>query len=110
MFLADPRLILVAFFMARLMIHLALNALPVAAAVAAFFVVRAADGTLVQSLLAAGGEALAITAFGHVAIRHLTTHLRVAWCCSLLSVQRRWSGTIPYGPYRHRSGAWHAAS
>ncbi|MBP2278338.1 hypothetical protein [Sphingomonas sp. PL20] len=72
MFLAVPILLLVAFIMARLMFHLALNALPVAAAVAAFFVVRSADGTLVQSLLAAGGVALAVTAFGHVAIRHLS--------------------------------------
>ncbi|WP_140850512.1 hypothetical protein [Sphingomonas glacialis] len=72
MFLAVPILVLVASIMARLMVHLALNALPVAAAVAAFFVVRSADGTLLQSLLAAGGVALAVTAFGHVAMRHLS--------------------------------------
>lgn len=83
MFLAVPILLLVAFIMARLMFHLALNALPVAAAVAAFFVVRSADGPLVQARLAAGGVALAITGSGHIAIRHLTNPL--ARCLVLLA-------------------------
>ena len=75
MFLAVPILMIVAFYMMRLMFTVTLNALPILAGLAAFFVVRGADGSIVQALLAGGGVALAVTTLGRVAIERSSTPL-----------------------------------